>query len=131
MFIEEDKKTFFVYYGQYKIEYDFYGKAINPKALLETQLAIYDGYQCLHTANEIISCLSSTFSAEEERKLLLFIDRIDNGVSPYQRSLMYKALGECYAKYSMKEKAISAYEQGLSLNPKLPVKKIIKRLTDS
>ena len=126
LFLDEKKESFFVYYGNYYVEYNFQGKATNKNQLFETQLSIYNGYQLIGLATEITKALSETWDTSLYQKLLRVIDAIGNDVSSVQRASMYKALGDCYFEHHMTDEAISAYEMGLSLNPKLPVKKKLK-----
>ena len=126
LFIDEAKHSFFVYYGDKHIEYDFNGQARNTEKLFDVQLSEYNGYQLLSLANEMIGSLSQAWDDIQHKKLLQVISAISDDTSAYQRSLMYKALGDCYAEKHMTEQAVSAYETGLQLNAKLPVKKKLK-----
>lgn len=47
-------------------------------------------------------------------------------VSTYQISLTYGLLGDSYSHLGLPQKAITAYENGLSANPNLPVKRKLK-----
>ena len=62
---------------------------------------------------------------KEVEKLL---ERITNplSITPYQISQTYGKLGDVYSKLKMPQKAVMAYENGLSANPKLPVKRKLK-----
>ena len=74
----------------------------------------------------MIESLSQVWNDTKHNKLLEIISKIGSDISTYQMSLMYKALGDCYAMHHMPVRAIYAYEIGLKLNAKLPVKKKLK-----
>ena len=52
----------------------------------------------------------------------------NSNMSKYQLALTYKKLGECYIKYNYKNKALSFFEKGAELYPKLGVNKIINQI---
>lgn len=68
------------------------------------------------------------YEVDQEITYLLERLRNDDTMSCYQLSMTYKALGDLYFEYDNAEKAILSYEIGLSLNPKLAVRKKLNQL---
>lgn len=131
LFVDEKTERIFVYYGDMKVDYDFAFKA-NEKALqryyrncAEEQTA--SPYTLNSRAQELIKKAKAgetDWNAVEKEVLFLLETSGENQkMSPYQLSVTYKELGDLYAGRGEAAKAVSAYETGLSLNPKLPVKK--------
>ena len=49
-------------------------------------------------------------------------------MSRYQLSLAYRKLADCYLAHGLKEKALRIYGIALTMNPNLPVKRVVKTL---
>lgn len=65
-----------------------------------------------------------------EKEIVELLKRLktDINMSTNQLSITFKELGELYSNHDEVAKAIDAYEMGLLLNPKLPVKKNLNKL---
>lgn len=127
--IDEDSESFFVeYQGEDEIEFDFTGKSTDDNAVWRGRLTGTSGYERLEAINEMIDTLSESYDPAKDEMLLPSISGLRDNVSPYQQSLMYKSLGECYMKNGFTDKAISAFTNGLRLNPNLAVKRSLSQL---
>lgn len=135
IFVDEQKKIIAFYVadrilGNDKnivIKYDF---ELNPDE--ETLKEYYkkpdiSPYMLNARIHELISRVGNEMEQwqEIEQEITYLLERLknDDNMSHYQLSMTYKQLGDLYSKYDDIEKAILSYETGLSLNPKLAVKK--------
>lgn len=87
-------------------------------------------YRINDDANKLINSIKDEFSIDKERIIIILLNEIDSDfkMSRYQLSLSRKSFGDCYHKHGITQNAIEQYELGLKLNPKLPVKKLLKEL---
>lgn len=140
IFIDEQKKIIAFYVrdnilGQDKniiVKYDF---NLNPD---EKTLKDYytkpdiSPYMLNVRIHELISRANNEMEQwqEIEQEITYLLEKLKNNdnMSHYQLSMTYKQLGDLYSKYDDIEKAILSYETGLSLNPKLTVKKKLNQL---
>lgn len=135
LFVDENAKRIFVYYGSSKVDYDF---SLQPNdAALESFMRAQrtdpkaSPYELNGRAQELIA--NAKAGSEDwnavENEVLSILQRIGANakMSRYQLSLTYRELGDLYAERGDHAKAASAYEEGLSLNPNLPVKKKLKQ----
>lgn len=88
-------------------------------------------YQLNADALKLIKKLDRKFSFQIEEKIIILINAasMHPSMSEYQLSLTHQALGDCYYKHGFYESALQRYECGLSLNPRLPVKRKIKEIS--
>ena len=100
-------------------------------------LLIYDNfmseigpYEINRRAQELLhKVINGARNSEQALKdAEIMIQHITNPlkVSTYQISLTYGLLGDSYSHLGLPQKAITAYENGLSANPNLPVKRKLK-----
>ena len=130
LYIDEDKKCFWVYYGNERVKYGF---DLSPDAKTLEQYeekAELSPYYLLEKAQSCIDELKETYTEQAERKAVGYLSRSasDPKMSTYQLSNAYKELGQIYDQNELKQKALDAYREGLRLNPALSVKKRIKQL---
>lgn len=97
--------------------YEEYQKPESPYALNEK-------------LQEMITHLSSDFSAEIEREVLSLLNRIDAypSMSAYQFSLSLKMLADCYLEHGITGNALDVYRLALEKNKNLPVRRTVSRL---
>ena len=88
-------------------------------------------YALTGQAIQMMGALESLYDQHVEQRILdrLNAARADPKRSDYQISLAYRRLGDCYLQLALKEKALSAYKVGVTLNPKLGVKRLISNLS--
>lgn len=130
LYIDEDKKCFWVYYGNERVKYGF---DLSPDAKTLEQYeekAELSPYYLLEKAQSCMDELKETYTEQAERKAVGYLSRSasDPKMSTYQLSNAYKELGQIYDRNELKQKALDAYREGLRLNPALSVKKRIKQL---
>ncbi|MCD8067035.1 MAG: hypothetical protein LUE15_07695 [Oscillospiraceae bacterium] len=78
--------------------------------------------------DEVGSGLSDWREAREKIYPLLEAQKVSLEMSHYQLALTYKRLGDLLAERGEAQEAALAYETGLVLNPKLSVKKALKKI---
>ena len=81
---------------------------------------------------DLIGKLEEEFSQNTEKEILSKLNRIDSypNMSRYQLSLTKKRLGDCYMKYDITGNALEIYKLALKDNKNLPIKRIIKKLSE-
>lgn len=130
LYIDEDKKCFWVYYGNERVKYGF---DLTPDAKTLEQYeerAELSPYYLLEKAQNCMDELKEAYTEQVEQKAVGYLNRSarDPKMSTYQLSNAYKELGQIYDQSGYKQKALDAYREGLRLNPGLSVKKRIKQL---
>lgn len=115
-----------------KIKYDFTGKDLRPENTKRSikKSKYVDPYYFNNMAMNLIDKLNNNFDDTIEQEIMecLNISQSNSNMSKYQLALTYKKLGECYIKYNYKDKALSFFEKGVELYPKLGVNKIINQI---
>lgn len=129
--IDEQMNCIWIYYGDKCVEYDFRLQA-NPEALRKywkkyCRQPNASPYVVNAHVNELLAQETSdniqwAIVEAEARKLMRILDKGPR-VSPYQLSLTYESLGNLYIVHGEHKRAVWAFEKGLALNPKLPVKR--------
>lgn len=81
---------------------------------------------------EKIKILDESYDISIEKEVLNLINLISDypDMSTYQLSLSQKALAECYLRHGITGNALEFFEDGLTNNPNLPVKRQIRKLKD-
>ena len=135
IYVDEEALCVWIYYETERVQYDF---SLQPN---EKHLSAYFLHEKIspYSINSRIWTLlnkipdSETGTNEKTVAMLLkevekLLERITNplSITPYQISQTYGKLGDVYSKLKMPQKAVMAYENGLSANPKLPVKRKLK-----
>lgn len=138
IFIDEQKRAIFIYVADkvlgegnnFKVKYDF--DLVPDEKSLRTyyQKPDISPYVLNGRAQQLISRMQANgLQADIEKEILKLLEKMKNSdMSIYQLAPTYKMLGDLYLEFNLEEKALAMYETGLSLNPKLAVKKAIKNL---
>ena len=126
----------FCHYNIGDIAYDIHGNIISSK-MNRTEESVRKGlvnpYVLLNEAEEMIQSLNNDFNSETAKLAAKKIDtaiKSKKGVSEYQSSSLYKRLADICLSNDNKKQSLLFYKKGLEIYPKLPVKKIIKKLED-
>ena len=87
-------------------------------------------YTLNNRAIKLIDRLQINIQDKDLQELTELLNRLKlcKNISPLQLSLTYKSMGNMYEKHNLLDNAILAYETGLTINPKLTVKKALKNL---
>lgn len=120
-------------YEDISIKYNFNGEELYPEQNYKNMIKsnCVSPYYWNYEASKIIDSLNDEFNEDVEHEVLerLYASERNTKMSGYQLSLTYKKLGDCYLANGYNDKALSAYKKGLELNEKLPVKRLISKLT--
>lgn len=135
-FIDENRETIIEYHADYKVTYDFKGNFLDKYEWLHHRANHADAtfYELLSLACELMrtSTKKHLDKTHEQTILNLINSAVKKGIlSEYQIANTYKMLGDYYFDAKCGEKALKAYKAGLFYNSKLPVKRIIKKLSNS
>lgn len=138
-FIDERKNIIYENHGDFQVSYDFQGNFLNKIEWMEW-VAEYPAhirnpfYVLLSWACDLMqdSMMSGTERLHEKTIIKLIDSAIGTGISSeYQLGNAFKLLGDFYFCISEGEKALYAYRKGLQFYPKLPIKRIVKKLENS
>lgn len=135
-FIDENKKIIYENHADYHVTYDFNGNFLDKYDWLHSRGKHSDStfYELLEFANQLldISIKENLGKMHEHTILYLLNAAVNKGVSSeYQLANTYKLLGDFYFNFGDGMKALDAYKTGVNFYPKLPVKRIIKTLSNS
>lgn len=136
LFIDEIKNNILEFHKDYTIIYDFNGSCLNKNEWILSRAEHSDAtfYTLLGYANNFLNLsINENYDYEYEQTILYFLNgAINKGIaSEYQLAQTYKLLGDYYFNLTDGTKALDAYKTGLKYYPKLPVKRVIKTLSDS
>jgi len=131
--IDENKKILCMDFEVTMLQYTFDGKLIDKSQLKRYyELPHISPYAIDERVNNLIDDVDNGeclwIDAKEEIYSLLERLRASLEMSHYQLSLTYKRLGARLAKNGEAAEAMTAYETGLMLNPKLAVKRALEKL---
>ncbi len=138
IFVDEQKRAIFIYVADkvlgddnnFRVEYDF--ELLPDEKSLRGYYRKPDlsPYVLNERAKKLISRLQTEgIIAEDEQEILELLDRMKGSdISAHQLAPTYKLMGDLYLERNADDKALRMYETGLSINPGLAVKKVIKML---
>lgn len=132
-YIDENENLICFRYEGVELRYSFDGELINKSSLTGYyELPYISPYALDERVNNLLDAVVSGSCAwvdtEHEVSSLLERLKLSLEMSHYQLSLTYKKLGEVLSKQEDIKGAITAYETGLILNPKLVVKRALGKL---
>lgn len=112
--------------------YTFSGELLDQDKWQEERPKRMNGYQLLEIANEQIDELESAENEPELKDYQSSIDLIhsaaEKDISPYQKSLAYKKLGEIHLKFNRKSEALAYFQKAIFNNPNIGLKRKVSQL---
>lgn len=131
LFVDERSKSIYLYYGDINVKYSF-DLEPDPASLDRywqniEKSSTNSPYALNQRAHELISKAVAgdvDWGAAEPEVVDILAKLSENkNMSQFQLSNTYRELGDFYSSQQNARKAVMAYEAGLKLNPKLPVKR--------
>lgn len=147
IYIDENKKCFYLYYGNEKLCYNFHcDTVLSPgEKIAYTYYGIAmksekpNPYDLERVALKLIEECGEEYNHEDEKILIDILDYVQGKLYPHRLSSLFMKVGDVYYKMfingadqikkdNARMKAKFLYEQGLEIYPSLPVKKKLKEL---
>jgi len=123
------KQIIFYDYGDGKIyRYNFDGQCLDADKWLRDREQTASGYLALELALEKLVAIKSKNLADYKGVLILLEKAEDGKISPHTQAKVKRTLGEIYLNCDDKTQAIQYFEEALTMNDKVGVKKLLLKL---
>ena len=121
---------YLIYEDGRRYRYSFDGNFLDKKKWERERIYFISGYELLTIAEGKRQQLKSTNAnlSQYDEIINLLNMALARGVSRNTQARIHKIIGEIYYKCGHKSEAIKHFEMAMSLNPKVGVKKLLKKL---